>query len=199
MNWLEFFAALVQALAWPIAVVVAVLLLRDPLGGLIRTVRRAKYGDLDIEFGERVEKLQDQTNVVRLQGRADGTGRLSGGGSITGRGKNLSETLSTKVAELAAISPTAAVFEVWQAVEEAARARIPDSDQRSPRALLDALRNKGVISDNGYYQLQELRQLRNAAVHSPDRLVSARAAILYGRVAQGLIDELSAHEDPAEG
>jgi hypothetical protein len=35
MDWLSFVAAIVQALAWPLALVTVILVLRKPLAGLI--------------------------------------------------------------------------------------------------------------------------------------------------------------------
>jgi hypothetical protein len=57
---LEFIAALVSALAWPLAIVVVVLLLRHQISELIPLLRRFRYGELEMEFSEKVVEAAEE-------------------------------------------------------------------------------------------------------------------------------------------
>jgi hypothetical protein len=50
MSRLEFIAALVSALAWPVALIVVVLLIRPHIPAFLRSLRRVKVGPFEIEL-----------------------------------------------------------------------------------------------------------------------------------------------------
>lgn len=67
MDILTFIASLVQALAWPMAAVVLIILLRKPLGSLLPMMRKLRYKDLEADFG---------AELMVLERRADDAGLL---------------------------------------------------------------------------------------------------------------------------
>jgi hypothetical protein len=59
MGWLEFMANVIESLAWPAAIAMAVVLLRKQLRGLIARLRKASYRGAEVElFGEAVEEAE---------------------------------------------------------------------------------------------------------------------------------------------
>ncbi|MDI5787838.1 hypothetical protein PO124_03270 [Bacillus licheniformis] len=47
MDWLEFVSAMVQSLAWPAALMICVLLLKEPLSDRMKELIKLKYKDLN--------------------------------------------------------------------------------------------------------------------------------------------------------
>jgi hypothetical protein len=50
MDWLTFFVEITKALAWPLAVFGAVVLLRDPISDLLRRFRGATFGGASVDM-----------------------------------------------------------------------------------------------------------------------------------------------------
>ena len=57
MKTLEFVASAIDSLAWPVTVILCILILKEPLGKLLSRVSKFKYGEIEAEFQERLEKL----------------------------------------------------------------------------------------------------------------------------------------------
>ncbi|MER3513447.1 MAG: hypothetical protein C4310_02805 [Chloroflexota bacterium] len=60
MDWLTFVTELIKALAWPITILIIIIVLRKPLANLIPTLQRLRYRDLEIEFGRSVQELASE-------------------------------------------------------------------------------------------------------------------------------------------
>src|ERR1700734_3282145 len=54
MNAPAFITQLVTALAWPVTVLICVVVLRPLLVGLLPLIRKLKYSDVEIQFGREV-------------------------------------------------------------------------------------------------------------------------------------------------
>ena len=50
MGWFEFIAAVVKATAWPVVLIIALLLFREPLRRVIRSLRTFKYKEMEVRF-----------------------------------------------------------------------------------------------------------------------------------------------------
>ena len=59
MDWLQFLASIIGSLAWPLALVVIVLILRRQLVDILRRLKRLKYGEAEAEFGEKLEEVEE--------------------------------------------------------------------------------------------------------------------------------------------
>jgi hypothetical protein len=91
VDWLTFLVALVKALAWPISAIVLATLLRAPIVELLPRVNRmrVRHGDWEVETElEAIHRLAE-TNLPVSEGAAP--------------------SKSTRVSDLASISPNAAV------------------------------------------------------------------------------------------
>ncbi len=66
MDLLTFATEMVKVLVWPATIIIAVVLLRTPLGQLIPTLRLLRYRDLSLEFGKKLEQLEATADQVRL-------------------------------------------------------------------------------------------------------------------------------------
>jgi uncharacterized protein YutE (UPF0331/DUF86 family) len=182
MDTLTFTAEMTKALAWPLTIILALLLLRRPLADLIPLLQRLRYKDLELDFGKRVQELASEIKK-ELPG-----GRQAGGAQQRGR---------NRLADLAHASPRAAVLEAWLEVEEAAIAaakrhqlKLSDRERRSPSTLEQALVDSQILDENKRGIFSRLRNLRNAAAHASDFDLDSGSAIIYAGSANRLAEYL---------
>jgi len=57
MDWLTFVTKIIESLAWPVSIVVIVLILKKPISALLPLLRNLKYKDLELSFGEELKKV----------------------------------------------------------------------------------------------------------------------------------------------
>lgn len=182
MDWLTFVATLVQALAWPALVVLAVVLLRDPLTRLLPTLRSAKYKDLEFQFGEKLGELGDVATQAKLPERelpADWVYRDPD-----------EFTFRHYIERLAPISPRAAIAEAWRGVEvaftdAAQREGIPEG--RPLTQIVRGLEARGSLPRDALPLVDDLRILRNRAVHAEDFEPEPAQAVEFGHLAERLM------------
>src|SRR3990172_8927366 len=60
MDILTFIAALIKGVAWPITIIILVLLFRVPISNLIKYIIRIKYKDLEISFNQEIDRIITQ-------------------------------------------------------------------------------------------------------------------------------------------
>ncbi|HEJ6164781.1 TPA: hypothetical protein SL829_002110 [Pseudomonas aeruginosa] len=149
MDWLQFSASVIGSLAWPAAVVVLVLLLRQPLAKLIPLIRTLKYKELQIDLGEQLQKVRAEVEATTDELTPDASGLASF--------KSVAET-----------DPRAAILSAWFPVERelrdmANKADLPPTAQVS--RIIFELINKGVLDDNIGNTLLSTNRIRNDAAH----------------------------------
>jgi len=166
MDTLTFIAEMTKALAWPLAVVGLVLLLRRPLSQLIPLLQRLRYGGLELDFGRRVRELAAVAE-----------------GQLPARDESPAAS-EAYVARLARLSPRAVVVEAWLRVEEAALEAgqkaglgLTSRELRQPLLLGQALEDAGLMDEQQMEIFHRLRNLRNAAAHASDFELEPEAAL----------------------
>ena len=189
MNWMEFIAAIVNALAWPAVLIVAIVLLRKPLVRLIPLLRHLKYGGLELEFAKGVQGARKAAEAT-LAPLAAPAARVPEVDSLL---------------QLAAESPRLAVVEAWRLVESSAHRAcaawgVPVERGR-PFAGLEltyALRLEGVLDDATLSMMNRLRSLRNQAVHAGEFFVDEASAREYVQLAVALAQRIDGNT-PTDG
>lgn len=181
MDWLTFTTKIIEALAWPIASIVILALLRKQVIGLLPLLKRVKAGPLEAEFERELKVLRDESQQTGLQQPAD---------TLSPRDE--------KLYKLAEINPRSAILEAWQHVEVAARKKVLELGlfEAGPagRPILDAYRalaKAEVLNAEALALFHELRSLRNQAAHLDDFNPSKPAAIDYIGLSKKLIARLS--------
>ena len=178
MSTLTFIAQVTAALAWPLAVLACVALLRKPLSNLVPLLRRLKYSDLELQFGREVAEATKEAEVVTL-GSSD---------------KRIVEETKRQVWEdviqLASARPRTAIREAWRRVETAlhdlAKARgleVAPTAWSMPMVLGALMLNSGVISDAQYSMLNRLRRLTSEAERAPLDSLSVDDAVQFVELA----------------
>ncbi|WP_280549926.1 hypothetical protein [Halomonas sp. 11-S5] len=178
MTFLEFFASIIGSLAWPVATVVFVVLLKKPVTELVPLLRKLKYKELELEFAEGLNELKPPAEQLQVQGS-------KGSGS--------------ELERLAEVSPRAAIIEAWLQVEaEAARVAASfwtGSNRevfRNYAKLGDYLEQCKVLNSRQAQNFRKLRELRNKAAHYEKLEIDQKAASVYVHAAVELVEHLRA-------
>lgn len=165
MDLLTFMAAIIGHLAWPTAAVILVLILRRPLRQLIPTLRRLRYRDLELDFGEKLEALERQADQAQLP-EPEVT-------RLPAPSEREALPLAARLETLAIEAPRAAILEAWLSVEREARAAAGrlgyDPGGRVPiTRVLRWLGEQKAVDQRLLAFAHDLRGLRNMAAHAAD-------------------------------
>ncbi len=182
MDSLTFVAEIVKALAWPVTVLIILVVLRDPLRQLIPLLQRLRYGGVELDFGQRVQELAAEARQQLPASAATGP-------EI--------KPLRDRLDQLAQLSPRATVLEAWLELENAAieatkrhGLNLTSREQRSPILLGDALERAGILDESKQEIYYRLRNLRNAAAHASDFAFDSSSAVEYADTALRLAEYL---------
>ncbi|GAS80361.1 hypothetical protein [Paenibacillus amylolyticus] len=156
MNWLEFVSSLIDAVVWPLCVITVIFLLKNQLKELIPALRNLKYKDFEVSFEKTMESIEE--NVETL---------------VEPIGTSFANpVISEKFAylfELTKTSPRSAIIESWLIVEEQlirlSQTKLHDSANKTPQMILKELSMIGAINKELYKIIEDLRKIRNEAVH----------------------------------
>lgn len=167
MDTMQFLASLVSSLAWPVAVVVVLILFRQRITELFDQLpRRVKAGPLELEW--------DRAAAVTATGLA------------ASQHERQERTDATPIEDLADLSPLAeaapraAVLDAAARVESSLRARFESSDvdvppSRGMRDLARRAQDAGLIESETARSIEGLTIMRNLAAHTRDEVTPERA------------------------
>jgi hypothetical protein len=180
LDPLTFVAALVSALAWPVTILIIFIVLRRPLLELVPLLTRFRYGNIELDFGQRVREIASE--IQKVLPPTNGTGPIGVG-------------LSEYNIRLAQLSPRAVILEAWLQLEEAAVVaakkhglNLTSQETRSPLLLGQALEQAGILDEAKQKIFYRLRNLRNAATHASDFDFEPESALEYADSALRLAD-----------
>jgi len=175
---------LVDALAWPVTVLLLARLFRSELRGVLTRLSRLKYKGVEATFERELEAIEAEVEAI------PGRRALPPSADVD----------DDRVLRLAAISPRASITEAWREVELATMraAQAQRIDVAGPIAETRALRTlvaQGRVSEDVLPIYDRLRRLRNQAAHAQDFEIDADEAQRYASLAlelartlNGLID-----------
>lgn len=176
MDYLTFTAKVIEALAWPLAAVALVALLRHEISVLAPYLKRVKAGPLEAEFERELKALKDSPPTQEAIPNTD-----------------QKTPARMQLEELAELHPRSAIHEAWGQVEAAARSAVLRTDSGGsdaryvPAYNVVALLAKNGLAHDGIVNLyHELRKLRNEAAHAPEFSPSVEAAKNYIELSQNL-------------
>ncbi len=187
MDLFTFIVEITKAIAWPVAIVGAVIILRGHIRSALPFLRKFKYKDVEVEFAEQIKELDSEirkelpTPIEEDEEQA---------------------TVLDRFIKLAQISPRAAIFEAWREVEAAvinvANMNIEmlkpqierwkskfkyETDHISEYDLIRAFERSDLLNPEMRRLYGALRGLRNRAVHHGDTELEVDMAIEYGAMA----------------
>ncbi|MBE3133344.1 MAG: hypothetical protein IMZ55_07710, partial [Acidobacteria bacterium] len=129
-------------------------------GGLVLRVSSFKYKEFEAKFDERLREVKERAESIR-----------TGGSEVAKLPQEATEY--EELVQIGEVSPRAAIAEAWRRVElaatEAARVAHIDAPPRSSVTLVvRSLVREGVFSESAVEVFDQLRRLRNEAVHAPE-------------------------------
>lgn len=163
MDCLTFISKAIESLAWPGTIIALVFLIRKELPAIARSLRRFKYKDIEVEFGEAAQAIANEIKEVvpATQNNMEIAGRTKG-------------EIKFRLDAIAEIAPRAAILEAWLQVEAAAADVIrkkglgASTPYPGPLRLCESLQKGGVLNTRQLAIFEQLRTLRNEAVHVPE-------------------------------
>lgn len=168
VGWVEATVKIVNGLAWPVVVAVAVFVLRKPIGRLIERMSHFKGPGVEADFPsqaaatnelseEAVPNVPDEMTLP-----ADSTPQQD-----DGQRPPLRESPSLgELLQEAETHPVGGIVRAWNLVEQVVEHGFPFYLRPyNPRPLMQDLRGKGYISDDVVGLYERLSRLRNEVVH----------------------------------
>ena len=175
MSYLEFISEAVTALAWPIATVVVVLIMRSDIASLLARIKNIKHKGSEIDLAQ---------EVVEAKLSAD---------KIPDFGEKKAEIEQVRIERLAKDSPRGAILDAWLSVDEAMinyskRYGIDGANCNVPPYIkIDNIRTVNLDHStlgNGIIEmLDKLRRIRDDVVHKTDAEITPKTAIEYASLA----------------
>jgi hypothetical protein len=172
MDRLTFISNIVSAMAWPIAAVFIIFILKAPIVDLLRNIKRFRYKDAELDFKSAITELKEE------EPRS---------------GKQIA--LAENQLKLVKLSPRGAILEAWLELEETlacaaekegvARTRAGGVSGKpvplDPSTFAKLLTESSRLSASSYDRFQKLREIRNKAVHLTDDVINQNDAEAFIR------------------
>jgi hypothetical protein len=182
MTPLEFTASLVASLAWPVAIVVAVLVLRRYIPDLLRGLRKVKISGFELELERTRADVQE---ALSLQG--------------DGRVRRDVDDLTVRASQQ---DPIASILMSYAALEDELRKRlalagIGGEEKKSAVQLVALGVDKGIFTEESAEAVRGVSVMRNLAAHGRADRITVRDAVEYAALVEGTIYSLKTA--PREG
>jgi Asp-tRNA(Asn)/Glu-tRNA(Gln) amidotransferase B subunit len=178
------------SLAWPAAVVTAVIVLRHALRRLIPDLNQLKYKDLEIRFGRQLENVRHE-----LESRPRPA--LPPAAEDEAKQRTEAAGLAQYFESIAEVSPRAAILEAWIGFETTATSTaqkfelVPSDRPTSMFDLIRALQGGEFITADEARALTKLRALRNEVVHAPYIQLTKEKAGEYASLVREIGEEIA--------
>ena len=164
---------LLAACAWPASFVVLVLLLRQPILKAIPNLTHLKAAGFEFEFVERVQELERRADDAAIP-------------PVDQAPREIVEPEIARLYALAEVNARSAILEAWLLVESSISQAavhlgmdVPSVPSRSLYTLLKQLRIASPYSQELFSIVNELRHLRNKAVHELDFSLGLEETLEY--------------------
>jgi hypothetical protein len=178
MDDYQFISSIVGSIAWPFFIFLIFWTFRTQIAHMLPFMR-LKYKDLDVTF--HLDRAEKEVKAVPVEGTTEPTPEEA-----------------DKFRKLAELAPTSAIVEKAREVEQALEAYADASGVTSTpgtrlRSWLDwtrELRKHELIAPSTSALLDDLRSVRNAAVHGRGSDITVDDAIRFGALADTLVSSL---------
>lgn len=179
--WLDFVGTIVSSLAWPLAILFIVYILRNSIEKLISKItnlNKLTSNGIELEFfSEQIQEVKiavedetkDETNI-----------------------QNLENSNLEYISEMAKIYPTAAVIESWKWVEDALSIKLYGHTKpiNSMKEFYKLFRNN-YISNSLFSSITKFRNIRNEASHYIGHTLTTEDALSYLQITDEIINYIN--------
>lgn len=175
-DWLEWWASILSALAWPLAALVIALIFRHHLLALLSRLDELSWGDKSARFARKLDRLEFEAPPMPVDDETEPALTLSGD--------------HARFLKLLNLSPNAAVLDSWEGIEAALQSLAHGQQLATADAgqATQALEQRGVLPARTVGMIGEMRALRNAAAHNQD--ISVSDALRFRNLAKGVLNEI---------
>jgi hypothetical protein len=177
MDWLTFSVEITKALAWPLVTLAVLIAFRVEFRALLQRVRKGKVGSAEIEFEE---------TVASLRGRLGDSVQVS----------NLPSALVVQADQ----DPRSVILKTWLIIQSKVESIVAkhgtEDDRRDPRSVSLRVLHR-ILRDKPEYidTYNDLKMLRNRAVHEVDFTPRPSSVIEYATLANELAAVLSPYAE----
>ncbi|WP_417914087.1 hypothetical protein [Candidatus Electronema sp. JM] len=187
MNLIELISKIVDSLAWPAVVVLlafrfkhSLIPILESLSSILNNLNKVKNGGFEMEFSRKTLEID------RASPKAFGSDQ-----------KDFEPKINKKDS-----SPKAIIIEYWIDILRSAKKLHEDQfsdfylNSDDHMAINDFLAKKRVLNAEGMKIFNELRKIRNRAVHEPDSTITIDQAILFAKQSNRLINYFDKYKKP---
>ncbi|MDQ0207430.1 hypothetical protein [Alkalicoccobacillus murimartini] len=183
MNTLEFISSLIHSLAWPLVILVIVILLKEHVIQVIYSIRRISYRNVRVDVGERLSEIEYQTETEAKSFVAEG--------GVIPKAKEF-DHLRIKMEEIAATSPRAAILYTWSVMEKELEQilgtfNVPNDASNKMKSLK---KNK-LLDSKSWKLLNDLKGLYEDIEAGPSLPLTQSEAIRYCELCQRVLIKLN--------
>ncbi len=169
---METIIQIIDIIIWPLTILIILYIFRKQFSLVISNLSRIRYKELEANFGKQLRSIENDTpEIFSTSNKED---------------KNNNDTISVteRLAQIADLSPRAAITEAWIQIEKALfelaeKSGITEFQRRTDYKILQALQKRKVIQEGVYKAYTELKSLRNEAAHNPQFNISPDEAQQY--------------------
>ncbi|MDH0624067.1 hypothetical protein N5E30_20380 [Pseudomonas chengduensis] len=162
---MESLERILSIIAWPVTVVIIVLLLRSSISKLIPSLSKLKYKDLELEFEREANKILAEAERDLPEPPA------------TTKPAKIQE--SDMRYSLRHVDPLMQIMESWRDLELKLRSMLDEDSSYSIRAIINQLCSLGEISQETSSIILDLAALRNRVAHAKEEAITYEAASAY--------------------
>ena len=167
MHWTEYSYRLAETLAWPLLALLVIVLFRTQLKDVPARVREVSFGTAKIRFGKGVEEAHKQSENLSVAGITE---------AIPDVGSD------NKFLDLAKAHPEAAALEAYKRIERflaEAAGKYPWLHTKNPLTVAQQLYDDGFVEAGVVTLVENVRELRNAAIHASAQTIAFNEAVSY--------------------
>jgi hypothetical protein len=193
MDTLTFISQITSHVAWPLAVIVIAIILRQQISNAIQALadrlENVKFPGGEANFRNKIQEVKQAAQDADFIEPAMNYQKRKHSDERVERWLRLAET-----------SPDAVVLEAWRDLEvslrdTAKRLDLPIRDVRTPLGLITSLSKKEILDPSAVAMLENLRGLRNELAHGKARRISLSDALDYASVAENILSRLEQKQD----
>jgi len=189
MNTETFIIEILKAVAWPLTIVLIVLILKRPIVQLFPSLQKMKFKDFELEFNKEVQQLSNETMRT----------------SPDIFNFNQTNIFDNDFNNAIQYSPREEIIKAWIKLEDSARGALKKQnvklsrlDYSSPLHLANRLRENKLLDSSKIGIFNNLRNLRNEAAHSYRFNIMPESAREYINIADSLMHYLDNVQGQAE-
>lgn len=218
MDGLTFISQVIDSLAWPAAVLIALHMFKNNLSKLLHRITKAKGKgkEWEIDFGERIGEVTQNAEPALPEKPATLEIRVSdavrvGIAEETDTEMSISPFLhkeeiiqasQDRFLKLAELHPAAAILDSWLDLETELRAAatkhgVSDSEKLPTSRIAQELCQRELWDEATFRVFSELRVLRNTVVHTRSGAITTAQALEFDLLIRRLITKLRASHQGA--